>query len=112
MSSPNLKLGFCIAPSTQDLGLSFSLFVLPFDGGEELSRSGNVFSLYRGKLRTVVSVEMSSDSEFDRLLFDDIPNLAEKNCLKFGEGDGCKKENEIRNQTILVLCKIEDNCVL
>lgn len=35
---------------------------------------------------------MSSDSEFDRLLLDDSPNLADKNCLKFGEGEGCKKE--------------------
>lgn len=87
-SSPNLKAGFETPPSTHDLGLSFSVFVLALDGGEELSRSGNVLSMCKEKLRTVFSVDTSSDSELDRLLCEDSPNLAEWNCLKLGEGEG------------------------
>lgn len=87
-SSPNLKLGLVNTPgSTQDLGRGSARLCLE----DTLSISGTESALLSAiRFFTVVAVEISSLSEFERLLAEDRTSLLFHCLIKFGEGECCK----------------------
>lgn len=95
-SSPNLKLGLEKTPgSTQDRGLGSERVLLI----ETLSMSGTDSVLLSAiRCLTVVAVEISSLSEFDRLLAEDRTSLLFHCLIKFGEGECCKNESFLISQ--------------